>query len=290
MLTSFLENPMETLRGILLLLPGLILALCLHESAHGYVAEKCGDPTARMMGRITLNPAKHFDPLGFLCMLIIGFGWAKPVPVNPRNFRNYRRDDLKVSLAGITANLCLFLVCFIILSLLFTAALGKLPCCVTQRELQDAISNGDTFRYVYNGECRLVTPEGYVYAEETLFRYITGFADIVIKPAFGGIVSLIYEMVANCMVLNLSLAVFNLIPLPPLDGYHVLNDLVLHKDLFAQAKTRRIAGGILTALILIGFWNPRFDVLSIAINWVRSGVMGYFTELTRLFARLVGVI
>ena len=72
----------------LLSIPTVIIALCFHESAHGWVAYKMGDSTARNFGRITMNPVKHFDLLGFLCMFMFGFGWAKPVPINTRNFRN----------------------------------------------------------------------------------------------------------------------------------------------------------------------------------------------------------
>jgi Zn-dependent protease len=108
-LNDFLTDPRGALLVFLLALPGRLLAISAHEAAHGWMAERCGDPTARMLGRVTLNPLKHLDPVGIACMLLLGIGWAKPVPVNPYLFRNYRRDDLKVSLAGITMNLILFL-------------------------------------------------------------------------------------------------------------------------------------------------------------------------------------
>ena len=107
MLQSLLESPMEYLTQLMLRLPAVLIAICMHESAHGWVANRCGDPTARLMGRITLNPVKHFDPVGMLCLVFFGVGWAKPVPINPLHFRNYRKDDLKVSLAGVTMNLIL---------------------------------------------------------------------------------------------------------------------------------------------------------------------------------------
>ena len=110
MLQSLLESPMEYLTQLVLRLPAVLIAICMHESAHGWVANRCGDPTARLMGRITLNPVKHFDPAGMLCLVFFGVGWAKPVPINPLHFRNYRKDDLKVSLAGVTTNLILALV------------------------------------------------------------------------------------------------------------------------------------------------------------------------------------
>ena len=100
----------------------VLLTLILHEIAHGYVAYRCGDPTAKMLGRLSLDPRKHLDPIGTLCLVFLGFGWAKPVPVNPRNFKgNYRRDDFLVSVAGITVNLTLF-----ILSMALAVALNGL--------------------------------------------------------------------------------------------------------------------------------------------------------------------
>ena len=92
----------------------LLIGLILHELAHGYVAKWNGDDTAHMAGRLSFNPLKHLDPIGTLCMLLIGFGWAKPVPINTRNFRNFRRGFFTVAIAGITVNL--------IIALIFTGA------------------------------------------------------------------------------------------------------------------------------------------------------------------------
>ena len=92
----------------------ILTSLILHECAHGYVAYLCGDPTAKMMGRLDLRPSHHLDPVGTICMVLLGFGWAKPVPVNPRYFRNYRRDDLLVSIAGIVTNFVLCLACMML--------------------------------------------------------------------------------------------------------------------------------------------------------------------------------
>ena len=97
----------EILIDLLLSLPIIILALTVHETAHGYVACKCGDPTAYNLGRLTLNPAKHLDPIGFFCMLIFGYGWAKPVPINTRNFNNPKRGMALSAAAGPLANLLL---------------------------------------------------------------------------------------------------------------------------------------------------------------------------------------
>ena len=84
---EILADPKGVLLIFLLALPGRLLAISAHESAHAWVANRCGDPTARLMGRISLNPLKHLDPVGLLMMVLFGFGWAKPVPVNPLNFR-----------------------------------------------------------------------------------------------------------------------------------------------------------------------------------------------------------
>ena len=91
-------------------MPIILLALSLHETAHGYVAYKCGDNTAYNLGRLTLNPIKHMDPTGFLCMLLLGFGWAKPVPINTRNFRNPKRGMALSALAGPLANAIMGLI------------------------------------------------------------------------------------------------------------------------------------------------------------------------------------
>lgn len=100
----------QALIELLLSLPIIILALTVHETAHGYAAYKCGDPTARNLGRLTLNPIKHLDPIGFLCMLVFGYGWAKPVPVSTRYFRNPKRDMALTAAAGPLSNLLMGLV------------------------------------------------------------------------------------------------------------------------------------------------------------------------------------
>lgn len=89
-----------------------MFAIVIHEVAHGYVAKLNGDNTAQMMGRLTLNPVKHFDPLGFIMFALVGFGWAKPVPINPNNFENYKKGVITTSLAGVFANLICSFVSF----------------------------------------------------------------------------------------------------------------------------------------------------------------------------------
>ena len=126
-LDSFLSDPVGVLVIFLLAFPGRILALSAHEYAHAWVADRCGDHTARQLGRLTLNPFAHLDPLGAILMILVGFGWAKPVPVNPLNYRNYRKDDLKVSLAGVTMNLMLFALSMLAMFGIVAATLKRIP-------------------------------------------------------------------------------------------------------------------------------------------------------------------
>jgi Zn-dependent protease len=100
-----------------MLVPGL-LAIMVHEVAHGYVADRFGDPTARMLGRLSLNPLRHLDPFGLLMLFLVGFGWAKPVPVNVQNFQRPRQDMVWIALAGPTANLVLATLSGVLLQLL----------------------------------------------------------------------------------------------------------------------------------------------------------------------------
>lgn len=95
---------------LIILAPPLLLALTVHEFAHGYIAYRLGDPTAKNLGRLTLNPLKHLDPIGTIAFFFIKFGWAKPVPVNPAYFKNPKKDMLWVALAGPATNLCLAVV------------------------------------------------------------------------------------------------------------------------------------------------------------------------------------
>lgn len=103
-----------------------LLSIVIHEVSHGYIAMKCGDLTAKYNGRLTLNPAKHFDLIGLLMMLLIGFGWAKPVPINPNNFKNYKKGMLAVSSAGIISNLLLSALSIAILAIFKSVGLTTL--------------------------------------------------------------------------------------------------------------------------------------------------------------------
>src|SRR6266849_676185 len=109
-MTDFLGDPAVFLQRLVFQIPALLIAVTVHELAHALVADRLGDPTARLLGRITLNPLPHIDPLGAIAFVIAGFGWAKPVPVNAANLRHPRRDMALVAAAGPVSN---FLMAFV---------------------------------------------------------------------------------------------------------------------------------------------------------------------------------
>ena len=265
------SDPKGMLLVLLLALPGRLLAIAAHESAHGWVADRCGDPTARLMGRITLNPLKHFDLVGTLCMVLFGFGWAKPVPVNPLNFRHYREDDLKVSLAGVTMNLTLFFGGCIVMYGMLWLALKQLP-------YQSAYwSTNALIRTTVDGVPALCDAL-YWYDIADCLRYPWGLWDVLIAPVFGQTVGYLYQMLYYFVSVNLVLAVFNLIPIPPLDGYHVLNDLVLKRPLFADRKAQGIGMAVMLVAVYTGVLNK---ALNVVYDFVLSGVGGAVMSLFR---------
>lgn len=231
MLLQFLQGNFDVLaffRDLLLSLPAFVLALSFHEAAHAFVANRCGDPTARLMGRLTLNPIRHLDPMGLLFMFIAGVGWAKPVPVNPNNFRHGRRDDLFVALAGITMNLLLFVVSFVLM-----------------------------------------------------------YAVIVMQTAAvragAGVWYYLYLFFSHLASINLVLAIFNLLPVPPLDGYHVLNDLILKKSYFAPTQVARFGQAAILILVVTGLWSK-------AMNFIMDGVYEGMSEAVFALFHAVGLI
>ena len=190
-----LRLPMEVL---IILLPILIFSLCFHEFSHGYMAYHLGDHTAARNGRLTLNPIAHLDPIGSLMILFVGFGWAKPVPVNPVNFSNPRIDMMKVAFAGPASNLILA----------FTGGLIM----------------------------RLVNIVGLLQSEmfiQTLYFFI---------------------------FINISLAVFNMIPVAPLDGSQIFGNMISKNNPELAWKLQMYGPKILMGIILIGMVTP-FSVL-----------------------------
>jgi Zn-dependent protease len=115
----------DQILNILLLLPGILIGLTFHEYAHAFVADRLGDKTPRFQGRLTLNPIVHIDPIGFIMILIFRFGWAKPVQTNPSAFKNYYKDDLKVSFAGPFANFLVAFLSALILALYIKLGIGN---------------------------------------------------------------------------------------------------------------------------------------------------------------------
>lgn len=210
-------------QGLHYILPAIIVALTFHEYAHGRVAYAFGDPTAKNAGRLSLNPLKHLDMLGTLLLVFAGFGWAKPVPINPFYFgANRKRKIMLVSLAGPVANILEAVIGAALLSLLLHQAKG------------------------YNA---------------VVFYFVQFFS---------------YFVVINCV-----LAVFNLIPIPPLDGSKILAGLLPNHKMDIIFMLDRYGFLILMLLmflptILGWFGLPRIDILgkiiSIPAGWLVDGI------------------
>jgi Zn-dependent protease len=213
-MTELFDNPLGFLSGLVLKIPALLVAVTVHEVAHALVADRLGDPTARRLGRITLNPLPHIDPIGALAFVLAGFGWAKPVPVNALNFRHPVRDMVWVAAAGPLSN---FLAAF--------AALVAVHLVVQ------------------------MSPGGFV--GEPLSRMLL----------------LIY-------LFNVVLGVFNLIPLPPLDGGHFLPYLFPRAGDFIH-KLEQAGPLLLMVLVFSGaagrMVQPVVDLISdVFLSVVRS--------------------
>ena len=261
LITSFLEDPRGMLIFLLTALPGRLLAISAHEFAHAWVANRCGDPTARVLGRMTLNPLKHLDLLGILMMLLVGFGWAKPVPVNPLHYRNYRKDDLKVSLAGVTMNLLLFLAGLIVMLAWLGLFFGRLPNLTYAR-----LREGVPAIVRLGGEACLFTGSS-LYSVADLLNNLPYLGDLL-GECIGGVGATVYKMLGYFVQTNLVLFLFNLIPLPPLDGYHVVNDLLLKKSLFARPQVMQACT---LAMILLSFSGVLGDALGFVMEQVFNG-------------------
>lgn len=204
----------DTLIQFLFVVPCVLIALTFHEFAHGYMAYKLGDPTAKNFGRLTLNPLKHLDPIGTICMIFFHFGWAKPVPINSRYFKKPRRDMALTAAAGPIMNFIL-------------AFFGVLVCRILTKIFVAFPAQSDFVYYIQ-------------YAALTLFSYFH--------------------------MLNLSLGVFNLIPIPPLDGSKVLFSL-LPDSAYAWLMRYERYGMILLYILLFA------DVLDTPLNFLRTGLL-----------------
>ena len=203
-------DPRMAIASILLSLPVILLALCLHETAHGYVAYKLGDPTARSLGRLTLNPLKHLDPIGFVCMLLFGFGWAKPVPVNTRYFKKPKRDMAICGLAGPISNLLLAVV----------------------------------FAALFKGA-------------SVLFANMTMPNETVFTMAW-----LFLQFLSMGITLNVGLAVFNLLPIPPLDGSRLLTAILPWQIASKLIQYERVISFVLLLALGVGVLDPLLDLLT----------------------------
>ena len=187
--------------NLLVRVPIVLLALTVHEFAHAYSAYRMGDPTAYRQGRLSLNPLKHLDPLGAICLMFAPIGWAKPVPINPLNFRDRRRGILVSTAAGPISNLAQAVLFALLLRLvvLFGGSLGGL--------LGD---RGET-----------------AYAALVLLGFVA-------------------------VIINVGLAVFNCLPLYPLDGFHIALQLMRPESQGRFAQTAPLGPYAILALVLVG--------------------------------------
>lgn len=187
----------DTIYWIILAVPSILIASTVHEYAHGWAAYKLGDPTAKAAGRLTLNPLKHIDPIGALCMILFRFGWSKPVPINEYNFERREVDTALTALAGPVSNILLAL--------------------------------------------------------------LTALVNFIFKPDPSSIFAVILIVFAS---INISLAVFNLIPIPPLDGHKIVRALLPKKIRYYWEKLERFSIFIILIFILpispLSAWTSTF--------------------------------
>ena len=233
--------------------PAVLLALTLHELAHGYVAYRCGDTTARDMGRLSLNPFQHLDPIGTLLMFTAGMGWAKPVPVNPYRFRKPLRDDFLVSIAGVTVNFILFSLSTLTAVLLARSLISDVYAQVYgYRFFLSFNENG--FWYLISGEKELL-PE------------------LIKTPWMIHLARFLFQF-ALC---NLGQCLFNLLPFPPLDGFHVFNDILLKGRI--KLTRQAFQYSMLALLVIMNVTDIVSNFLNFAIYGVQDGVLTVFMAL-----------
>ncbi|MCC6713331.1 MAG: site-2 protease family protein [Candidatus Dadabacteria bacterium] len=211
----------DFLKNIDLLLiqaPVILLSLTVHEYFHGWTANKLGDPTAKMQGRLTLNPIAHLDILGTILMFIVGFGWAKPVPIDPRNFKDPKKDTILVAIAGPLSNLVM------------------------------ALAAGLALRYM-------------------IPKMVSG------EISSEGIYPVIAIILILTLVYGIALAVFNMIPIPPLDGSRVLYGVLPAR--YAYAYSRFEPYGVLFLFALFIFGGGVFKYLLVPVSHLTVMLSGY---------------
>ncbi len=227
------SNFLSELPSILLSLPVILLALSFHEMSHAYVADRLGDPTAKNLGRLTLNPAKHLNPIGFICMLLFHIGWANPVPINTRNFKNPRRDMALSSLAGPLSNVLLGIL---------SAGLLRLALLVTTHYFSQDLN-------------------------AVAISLMTGSAPNIGTPFL--IVAILTMMLYLSMIINFSYAIFNLLPIPPWDGSRIFYVFLPPKWYFGIMKYERII--LLVMLVLL--WTGALTLpLSFIVGGMEKGM------------------
>ena len=204
----------DFLIGLIAGLPGLIIAMVIHEYAHARMAVALGDFTPRLMGRLTLDPRAHIDPIGLVMLFLVRFGWAKPVIINPNNFRQPRRDDILVSVAGPAANL---IVAFV--ALLFLVA----------------------------------------------------YTQYVGRPSHGA-----FLVLRLIIIYNINFAIFNMLPVPPLDGSHILRELLPGSLAYQFDRLERYSFLILIVFLM----TPILDWVFVPLQRV---VWDLFTALLSIF-------
>jgi Zn-dependent protease len=220
MITSLLSgrfDPQDFIISLLLSVPIAFLALSVHETAHGYVAYKLGDPTAHSLGRLTLNPIKHIDSIGLLCMILFGFGWAKPVPINTRYFKKPKRDVALTAAAGPLSNL--------LMALLFAALL--------RLEIE----------IIFRVSLTSFSAQALMWLQTFLFLGIR---------------------------MNIGLAAFNLIPVPPFDGSRIFLTLLPSDLYFKVMKYEKYLYIALMLALVFGLLERPLDIIT---GWLTNLIL-----------------